>query len=532
MSKNSSDIPWRKKFYYEAAKKLNEMPPNELLKEQYVQPKPKIKTICDDCPKIVDGVYVILIVLLFLIITAYFVVTGKKEEYAENWEKYKCNPIIMPFAGYINPNTSTSKNFSGCMFSIIKSILNILMQPIYMIMTLVLATIKSIQGAIERLKNMVKSIRLYILRYLEDLSKSVSNSQLAMRYIFIKLKSIIDKQNGMLVIVKYVFISIGLTLQWLWNVPRLIVLMIVLFLIALSFLLWFIFPVLAAIVAVLAAGFGIAFCFDENSQVEMKDGSKKKICKIKIGDVVKEGGEVKGVIKTTSEKVEMYNLNGVIVAGDHLVKIDNKWKRVSSVKESKLLDKYRKPYLYNLITENKCFIVNSLKFSDFSETSDNDVNMSINKAIIDNLNEKMGSKTNYKDNYETLMETGYDPDTLIYTKKGHKKIKDLSIGDELLIGEVNGISEILSENIKMYNYKGIIVSGANPVLESGCWKRVYQADNSIEINYTNKKIINICTTNNLVMIEDNMFSDFSETGDNKLLDKIDEITEHVMNMKD
>ena len=32
MSKNSSDIPWRKKFYYEAAKKLNEMPPNEFLK--------------------------------------------------------------------------------------------------------------------------------------------------------------------------------------------------------------------------------------------------------------------------------------------------------------------------------------------------------------------------------------------------------------------------------------------------------------------------------------------------------------------
>ena len=48
-----------------------------------------------------------------------------------------------------------------------------------------------------------------------------------------------------------------------------------------------------------------------------------------------------------------------------------------------------------------------------------------------------------------------------------------------------------SQNIIMFNYHGLIVSGSNPVLEDGHWIRVYQSKEAKLIDFNEKYIYHL-----------------------------------------
>ena len=107
-----------------------------------------------------------------------------------------------------------------------------------------------------------------------------------------------------------------------------------------------------------------ASCFTANTLVKMLDGTKSAICKIKIGDVLAEGGKVEGCVQALSDDV--YNYNGVEVAGSHAVKEDGTWVRV---RDSKKAEKVNGEFtVYNLMVSNHLIFAGDDMFSDFFET--------------------------------------------------------------------------------------------------------------------------------------------------------------------
>jgi hypothetical protein len=52
-------------------------------------------------------------------------------------------------------------------------------------------------------------------------------------------------------------------------------------------------------------------CFDENTMINMNDGTKKKISEIQIGDLLFQNNEVTGVIKVQTSGSTIYNLNNI-----------------------------------------------------------------------------------------------------------------------------------------------------------------------------------------------------------------------------
>ena len=102
----------------------------------------------------------------------------------------------------------------------------------------------------------------------------------------------------------------------------------------------------------------------------------------------------------------------------------------------------------------------------------------------------------------------FDGDTIITINNKQQRIKDC-----IIEGDIIGILEFSADNVDMYNYKGVIVSGSHIVYENN--KPILIADSiySQRIDYFKDKIFCINTKNNIIMINGIKFSDYEEIND-------------------
>ena len=107
---------------------------------------------------------------------------------------------------------------------------------------------------------------------------------------------------------------------------------------------------------------GNNWCFDPNTLIQMEDGSEKKIKEMQIGDKTL-GGEVTGVVQFKPSD-EIHNYKGVIVAGSHFVKEDDKFIPVADSPHSYKIDII--PVVYSLDTTDRRIWINDIEFADFN----------------------------------------------------------------------------------------------------------------------------------------------------------------------
>jgi hypothetical protein len=109
------------------------------------------------------------------------------------------------------------------------------------------------------------------------------------------------------------------------------------------------------------------FCFDGNTEILMEDGSYKKIKLIKLGDKIALGGLVTAIGQSAS--TEIYNYNGVKVAGGHAVFEDGKWVRVFDSKKGELLEG-EELIVYPMSTEHHLIVTKDQIWADLLEVDD------------------------------------------------------------------------------------------------------------------------------------------------------------------
>jgi hypothetical protein len=108
-------------------------------------------------------------------------------------------------------------------------------------------------------------------------------------------------------------------------------------------------------------------CFDRRTILELKDGSRKDIETVAIGDELVDGGKITAKFVLDAKHAIMYRLNGILVTGTHQVKYGDKWIRVNEHPERKLVVDYDEPYLYCLNTTSKRIMVGNHVFADWDE---------------------------------------------------------------------------------------------------------------------------------------------------------------------
>ena len=245
-------------------------------------------------------------------------------------------------------------------------------------------------------------------------------------------------------------------------------------------------------------------CFDSDTNIYLMSGNTVKISKIKLGDVLKDGGAVTAIYKARYDKRhEMFLLRNTIVTGDHQVLHNDNYIEVRHHPESKIIEKYNKRYLYCISTSNKTIEIDDIKFSDWDE-----------------LTKEEKLRLNTSDIHRDL-EGGFSANTEIQLQNTVKAIKDIKLGDKLVTGEtVLGIMQIDSKNTECFEYcinGNTIVGGPN----------IMYQDENLGINTTRdemkkKRVVlksplyHLITDTTMVPIKDVIFFDYQSCLDNLL----------------
>lgn len=475
----------------------------------------------------IDTVYIVSVVIIFLLATIYLIINQKKKEINSNWDEYRCKPYIIPFAGLFGHNTF--KNYQYCSWSIIKAFFVQLTKPLTLVTDIIFKNMSNMRDTLNNMRRYVFSVRKFIMNYIEDLMSRLENFTAILRYSLIKVTTILHKNNAVLQVYKHMGQVMAYMLLWIRNIVRPIILAIIMWGIAMSWILWWIFPAFSAIMGTLAAGAGLVYvCFAPDTKLILADGTKKIISEIMIGEqLYGTNNYVEGIVKSKLNRNNLYKINEVIVTEDHPILYRGKWIKARQHPFAKKTVTNKFKYMYCLITSDHLIYTTNDIFTDYIETEIN--NLPQKNIILNNLNKSIGNFTTE----ENVVLSGFgasEPITMFDNTT--KRMDQILIGDMLSNGDVvMAVSEFVPHpHTNIYLYDGIIVSGGQIVYENGGeWICICDSKKASKYNRPINRLFNIITTSNTFFIKDIQFRDFMETSDTKINELIDSVNLETMN---
>ena len=437
-------------------------------------------------------IYLSIPILVFL----YFKTMKDSKSIKDDWANQRCNPIVIPFAGFINKpdNMSmgdfTQQNFTFCIQSIFVSISSFLLQPL----TYITYTIRSIFGNLNNSLNLTRTLMTNIRTNISNITKEILNRILNFTVPVIKMISsfndLIKKVVAVLTsgvytslstyyalkaflgalvqLIIYVLISAVAVIISLWLIPVTWPMAItgtaIFSAVSITMAIFLVF--LTQVLNIRTSGFKIpkvparpkiSACFDKNTMMKMADRTMKKISEVKVGDQLWSVGDnenkVTAKLRLLTAYSKMYQLGDVIVSGTHRVKDNDSWIFVRDHPDAKIVENYNEHVIYCLNTTCKEFTIGDYVFSDWDEITEENY-MAINNYLKSNNADYKG-KDLEKSDIHKLFNIGFDEYTYIHLKdRKISKISCVKLGDVLKNGEkVYGLVEMLKLDSLGYSNK-------------------------------------------------------------------------------
>jgi hypothetical protein len=503
-------------------------------------------------------IFFIITIILFFIVS-YCISASNAEEIVQDWPNQRCNPAIIPYAGFITHPDGvsafeyTQDNFNYCTQQILSSITGKAVHPYAFIINIFNNIVSQLNTSVQAIRVVFDRIRSVIQGVIKNIMNRLMNIMVPIQNIILGARDILGKMMGTMTTTLFTALGsyyalkslLGAIAQFIANTLIALAILITI-LIAVG-----VFYPPSAIFAGIMTSFFVAIsvslalllgfmgeflgiygyrvprlkCFDKNTSILLNDGTIKKIYKIKIGDILTNNNEVTAVIKVETKGSIMYYLHGILVSDTHIVNYKGKWIPVSKHPESIKCAEYNKPYLYCLNTSNKTIVINDTVFTDWDEVFQGSIRKIMHENEYIKLNE-------LKDIHSEL-DGGFEESTRITLYNGEfKKIKDVAIGDKLKNGEnVYGVVVINGTNLsQQYKYilgeKLVVIGGPNLVLfDEKIWvSSTLGTCDKIKINKKYDKLYHLLTDKKTFTIENIQFYDYNaaidiflEKNDEKLL---------------
>lgn len=443
----------------------------------------------------------VIICIVFLLITNYYIFTNALEVIKADWSNQKCNPMILPFAGFINKPTDqsnlefTTANFNGCINSLLTEVLKAAIQPLYYVINILQDTCNGLVDAFQELRKLTKNLRYQVSNIFSGLFAGITNLMVSVITFVVKMKDTMAKINGVLTTSLYTLFGSYMAAESMFlSIINLILIIlitlacaIVLFwslamglrfipivgmalaipmgttswifqLVFISILIptiWFEVMMLRIMNLSTPSPPGVPGCFSGNTLIELfiEDNNSVvpmvTIKDIQIGDQLKNGSIVTAIIKSAAEEQNVYLLNNVFVTGEHRVYHPTlKWIKVKNHPDSIYLPDFDESYVYCLGTTSKTFTIGNTLFSDWDDIDD---------EVLEDL--RANCSNNLPKNFTLAdihihLDSGFDADSSVVLQNGCEiAIKDVNVNDVLLSGDkVAGLIKIAAHDIKQYTY--------------------------------------------------------------------------------
>jgi hypothetical protein len=284
-------------------------------------------------PKPSDYIHVFLITLYFLAISAKLKITTSMTAITNQWARYRCNPLFMPFADNVE------QNFISCTQTTMKNFSKPFLDPLH---TLVSKLTDIAGGHSENLNSMRISQ--------SNVRSLLGNNFVAMIGAFEMIgveffknmlitKDLIAKIVGIVMSMMYIMESTVDTMQSTWNGPP--------------------GQTLRAVANL---------CFHPNTWIELQDGNYTFIKFLKKGSVLKDGSKVEKVLRFYNVFHYVFtNLNGIRVTEQHKVFSKNAFIDACMHPDAKETDEIS-PWLICLITSSGKIVIDEYVFLDWNES--------------------------------------------------------------------------------------------------------------------------------------------------------------------
>jgi hypothetical protein len=297
--------------------------------------------------KTYDITLTILIILVFIVLFCFNILSIGIKNVKNNWPKYRCNPSVMPFAGLFGHDSA--ENFSYCIQNMQSGFMGYLLEPVHYSMSLAGNLGGEFTQGINQIRIMMSSIRNFITNIIQSVMGVFLNILIEFQKITIGIKDIIGKFIGMLATVLFMVDGTVKTMESAWNGPP--------------------------------GQLTRALCFKDNTKIMLQNGSLKEIKDLNLGDILKNSSTIDGIVKLKNwndygeTKEQFYSLphgeNGedILVTGRHLIWLNNKWDFVKNHPLAIKTDQSDK-ILYCLITDNHHISIGDHVFWDWEDTPD------------------------------------------------------------------------------------------------------------------------------------------------------------------
>jgi len=278
------------------------------------------------------------------------------ENIKQNWPKYRCNPMIMPFAGVVGPSgVNSSNNFIYCVQNMQTNYMQYLLQPVNYSLNSMGSVAFSLTNSIDSVRKFFDYLRTQVSSIVQGVFGVFLNIIIEFQRNVINIKDLFGKLTGILATFIYLLNGSVLSMQSVWAGPP------------------------GQLVRKMGK-FKPPRCFEPDTLIQTKDGIYTRMEDLKLGEILKDGSEVVAVMKISNldknkKQIQpFYKIKGgeknkdIYVSGTHLIYEPSKLDFIQVNKSSKAIktDKYC-DYFCCLITSTHVITIGNHVFHDWED---------------------------------------------------------------------------------------------------------------------------------------------------------------------
>ena len=135
----------------------------------------------------------LLIIILFILLLTFSSMSSKIRSVENNWEKYRCNPLIMPFVGLAGHDSS--QNFIKCVQSLQTYNMGKILEPInYNIKTLGVIG-EQLKESLESINTLINNLRVFIADIVKNIYSIILNLLIEIQRSLLWTKDVVIKMT-------------------------------------------------------------------------------------------------------------------------------------------------------------------------------------------------------------------------------------------------------------------------------------------------------------------------------------------------
>ena len=298
-----------------------------------------------------DIVLALIIILVFVALLVFNVLSVGITKVNDDWDKYRCSPGVIPFASIFGHDTA--ENLKYCIQTMQSNHMGALMAPFTGQLDIMSGITKQFNETLGSTTGMIGKIRMWVTSLIKTIITVFMNIIIQFQRIIYNLKDVLSKVSAMMMTFMNIITSLANTAESLWEGPP--------------------------------GDLVRSMCFDPTTKIELQNGEVVSIQDMPLNAKLKNNAVVHSVLKLSNVKEDgtqletMYSVKGgvqgenIIVSANHLV-YDAKIKQFVKVKDFRnnnveKLNTKNHPVLYCLITSDHTIPIGNYIFHDWEDNN-------------------------------------------------------------------------------------------------------------------------------------------------------------------